>query len=180
MWLKYSRAPIMNGEQWDRTQEEPDSCYGKPKGFWISDDTEYCWRQWCIDNQFEFESLTHKHQVELDESDILFLRSAADIRRFTHRYRFAFSWGDGGRYVDLCIDWRKVADQYSGIIITPYQWSCRLGDGTRWYYTWDCASGCIWRASAIKAIRLIEIDREIAKKPSAVDRLKERFAELDI
>jgi hypothetical protein len=40
------------------------------------------------------------------------------------------------------IDWGRVAEQYHGIVIAPYQWSLRLD--LMWYYGWDCASGCIW------------------------------------
>lgn len=47
-------------------------------------------------------------------------------------------------------DWIDVASRYSGIEIAPYQWKRRIHPSTFWYYTWDCASGCIWDLSAIK------------------------------
>ncbi|QBI98814.1 hypothetical protein SEA_BOBBY_184 [Mycobacterium phage Bobby] len=48
------------------------------------------------------------------------------------------------------IDWGKVAADYGGIIIAPYQWSRRMDP--HWYYTWDCASGCIWNLEAIESL----------------------------
>jgi hypothetical protein len=69
------------------------------------------------------------------------------------------------------IDWPKVSERYDGVVIAPYVWSLRMGDYemiegrmrktpdsaiSDWYYPWDCASGCIWKASAIKAFDLIK------------------------
>ena len=28
----------------------------------------------------------------------------------------------------------------------------RLDMETRWYYGWDCASGCVWDASAVQSV----------------------------
>ena len=58
------------------------------------------------------------------------------------------------KYKNRCIAWEKVAAKYDGLIITPYIWQRRME--LNWYYTWDCASGCIWNVRAIKDIRLIE------------------------
>lgn len=165
-WLKYSNAPILNGEQWDRAQSGRLSSYEKPRGFWITDDSESCWREWCVGERFGLEALTHKHEVVLDESGVLILRNEWELDDFTREFRVYQWWGPDGdprKYRDICIDWAKVAERYTGLIITPYQGSRRLHDGYSWYYTWDCASGCIWKASAIKEIRLIEIDLEVAK-----------------
>ena len=64
------------------------------------------------------------------------------------------------RFRDRYIDWPAVATDYPGLIIAPYQWSCRMSEFTRWYYGWDCASGCIWNADAIA--RVTEEAREAA------------------
>jgi hypothetical protein len=50
------------------------------------------------------------------------------------------------------IEWRKVAERFDGIIIAPYIWQRRLDLESSWYYSWDCASGCIWNASAVREI----------------------------
>lgn len=170
MWLKYDNAPIFLGEQADRDQPSRLSEYQKPCGFWITDDSEDCWRSWCVGNRFGLESLTHKHQVALDESRILILRSPYELDAFTEQYKVFHWWGPEGeprKYRDLCIDWQRVAQEHDGLIITPYQWQRRLGHYYSWYYGWDCASGCIWKASTIRDIRLIEIDPDIAKRQEA-------------
>lgn len=166
-WLKYDSAPILIGEQFTRDQPRELSAYSKPNGFWITDDTDDCWRTWCLSNRFNIEGLTHKHEVILDDARILVLRSADAVEVFARQYRAHRWWGptDNPRaYCDRCIDWRRVATEHAGIIITPYQWSLRLERDFRWYYGWDCASGCIWDASAIIDIRLIDIDHDIASK----------------
>ena len=58
------------------------------------------------------------------------------------------------------IDWKKVKSKYQGIIIAPYQWSCRLNLDSNWYYGWDCASGCIWDLDCIKDFKLITCNVE--------------------
>lgn len=49
----------------------------------------------------------------------------------------------------VSVNWPLIATRWDGIIIAPYQWSCRYDDRTFWYYGWDCASGCIWNLHAI-------------------------------
>jgi hypothetical protein len=164
-WLKYDGAPILIDTLATRSQSENLSPYQKPCGFWITDDSENCWRSWCLSERFGLENLTHKHEVDLDESRLLILRSAYEVEHFARGFVVAKPWNyRNSHYVDKCIDWRRVADQHSGIIITPYQWSLRLADGFSWYYGWGCASGCIWDASAIRDARLVEIDLAIASK----------------
>lgn len=166
MWLKYDSAPILVGEQWSRSQPTTLREYGKPHGFWITDDSEDCWRSWCVANQHNLDGLTHKHEIVLDESNLLVLRSQIDVECFAEHYHAIKYWGENNKWADRCIDWQRVASKYSGIIITPYQWRLRLANGFAWYYGWDCASGCIWDANAICDIRLIEIDDEIAAPKS--------------
>lgn len=55
----------------------------------------------------------------------------------------------------IWIDWVKVKPLYDGIIITPYQWRCRLDPDIFWYYSWDCASGCIWNLETIETTKEI-------------------------
>ena len=172
-WLKYDSGPIFIDHLASRNQKPRvdesgyASEYEKPKGFWITDDTEDSWQAWCLSERFNLESLTHKHEVDLEEDRILILRSAYDVEMFASQYAFEHWWGPEGqprKYRNRCIDWPEVASCYAGIIITPYQWSLRMANGFSWYYGWDCASGCIWDATAIKDVRLVEIDKDIASK----------------
>jgi hypothetical protein len=122
----------------------------KPRGLWLSvepddDPDERTWRTWCVAEDFHLEALVHRTEITLAlGADILWLRTAADIRRFDQTYRRRL-WDA----VDA-IDWPTVVTQTQGLIIAPYQWSVRLD--LLWYYGWDCASGCIWDAGAVRIV----------------------------
>jgi len=161
-WLKYDTGPIFTDTLVNRDQapcvDESGytSEYTKPCGFWITDDSEECWRSWCLSNDWA-DRITHKHEVDLDENRILILRTSYEVECFSRQYGFEHHWKEG-RFQRWCINWPEVAHQHAGIIIAPYQWSLRMKHGFSWYYVWDCASGCIWDVSAIKDVRLVEIN----------------------
>ncbi len=165
MWLKYASEPISTADYRDIAQMGPRedgyrSEFNKPLGCWITDDSEEDWRSWCVGEKFRLDELTHKHQVILDESAVLILRDASQLDDFTLDFGAQVVFGSE-RFSRTAIAWERVAERYAGIIITPYQWSQRMS--LMWYYGWDCASGCIWKASVIREIRLLEVDHEIAK-----------------
>lgn len=86
-------------------------------------------------------------RMRADKPAGFYLRSTVDVDGFTDEYAI-----DPGPQV-YRIDWDAVAGTYQGIIITPYIWERRLGDSA-WYYSWDCASGCIWDPAAIGSLRV--------------------------
>jgi len=155
------------------------SLSSKPNGFWVSDETRgaYGWRSWCRDERFRSFAMRYEHEVILSpNAKILYLRSPEDIDRFTKRYGYdnlsRLTYKDGTPLLPNrtwqrfdAIDWHRVAKRYHGIIITPYQWSRRLDGGANWYYTWDCASGCIWNRRAIQSIEMIR-ERKVPPKPT--------------
>jgi len=151
-WLHYSPTSIHQFRRSRIGQVMSDSPYQKPHGFWITDDSDQCWKSWCVDEGFHLHRLTYKHEVVLDESRVRIIQSEADIVAFTHAYQQLHYRRRG----DSPIDWPKVAHEYAGVIITPYQWSVRLEFD--WYYGWDCAGGVIWDGTAIKSVRLIGVD----------------------
>lgn len=137
--------PLRTCEQVERVSE-----YQKPQGFWVSVEGKYDWRCWCEAESFSpGEKLVY--EVLLAEPNrVLRLEWPEDIPQFTQRFGVQIkesSWPAMG------IDWRKVAAQYDGIIIAPYQWEHRLS--YPWYYGFDCASGCIWNPAAIASIEPI-------------------------
>lgn len=111
----------------------------KPVGLWISDDDdEWSWPAWCLAENFNLQKLRWRHAVTFaSDARILYLCDADAIDKLT-RDHGAGSW----------LDWRAICRDWQGIIITPYCWERRLAD-TLWYYSWDCAGGCIWDAAAI-------------------------------
>lgn len=121
----------------------------KPDGLWLSDESEFGWKEWCEDSGFRLEGLTHRADFQIDLADVCILNSVPKILEFHREY----SRRPMQRGITL-IDWCRVTDRYKGILISPYSWELRLEPEMIWYYGWDCASACIWDASI-----LVEIDR---------------------
>lgn len=125
--------------------------FDKPQGLWLSDESDYGWKSWCKENQFNLKNL--KYQIEFDVSleGILLLKTEKDMLSFTKE----FSEGNPTLFAlpnfkMQGIDWDKVKQKYHGIIITPYQGNVHFT--LSWYYGWDCASGCIWNLSNLTEV----------------------------
>lgn len=124
--------------------------YDKPNGLWVSVDGDQDWREWCESESFCDINAMLRYSVTLaPHANILVLGGPFGIDAFTAQYALTRHGID--RYG---IDWPSVASAYQGIIIAPYCWQRRMSDHTSWYYGWDCASGCIWDASAIGSINM--------------------------
>jgi len=132
----------------------------KPVGLWVSDEgpnSGRSWSQFC-DNESGLLLGHIEHAVYLRASArVAWCRAASDIDAF--HARFCARRPDLSN-IDL-IDWRAVAREYDGIIITPHCPERHLSedDASTWYYTWDVASGCIWNPRAIAHISPIELER---------------------
>lgn len=127
----------------------------KPNGFWVSVEggKSFGWRSWC-EAEGGYGGIAEAKQTEIvlhDDARILRLRTASQLDDFTAKYFCPENKPSYLRYAREP-DWKRVAEEYQGIIIAPYQWSRRLHDGTNWYYSWDCASGCLWDAGAISRL----------------------------
>lgn len=117
----------------------------KPQGLWVSVDGPDDWREWCESEQWGLDSLRNRFVVTLaDNADLLLVTTPAELLAFDAEFGTPGKWA---------VRWHAVAERWQGIIIAPYQWSCRLS-APSWYYTWDCASGCIWDSSAIASVVL--------------------------
>ena len=114
----------------------------KPKGLWVS--VEDAWEEWCKEQEYQLSHLKVKVKVELlAYNNVLWLYTEEEFEEF--QCLFGVS-----RYDSLLINWRKVAEEYGGIIISPYFWGFRLASNSLWYYGWDCASGCIWNEEEVE------------------------------
>lgn len=147
-WVHFSNELVIDVYDCDPQEERK---FHKPEGLWISDEAaEQSWSQWCASEEFRACHEQFAHLVTLSpDANILRLDSVADIHGFTRCFKISDS-------IYRSINWPEVMRIYDGILITPYQWDCRLSDDTGWYYSWDCASGCIWRSSAISSIEEID------------------------
>lgn len=117
----------------------------KPKGLWLSDENKDGWSAWAKAEDWSIGK--YKFNVEVDMKKILWLSCAEDLFAFTKEYEMPHDF-----HFPYYINWKSVAQKFSGILITPYIWECRLDDKTSWYYGWDCASACIWNSDSIKEI----------------------------
>lgn len=122
----------------------------KPVGFWVSVQGEDDWESWCRSEEFRLNRLACVSEVSLtDTANLLILGDEDAVGTLSKRYPNPLRPSD--RYY---IDWTRIASEYDGIIIAPYQWYCRMT--VDWYYTWDCASGCIWNLDAIASVSAVE------------------------
>lgn len=132
----------------NRTYKDP--TVFKPNGLWLSDESDYGWKKWCMSNDWNLPGLKFETRFELvHPKDVLIIQGNKDIQEFQAKYKL----GPGSKaYLDDWIRWSEVKKDFAGIIITPYLWEYRLSYGYGWYYTWDCASGCIWDLSVVRAL----------------------------
>lgn len=124
----------------------------KPDGFWVSVPGSHGWTDYLRENGLPLPP--HRHQIELAAgARILFLDSVEAILDFSDRHPATSLSPSGGTPVPgEGIDWDAVVERWQGIIIAPFQATLRREPRTRWYYGWDCASGCIWDPAAIASV----------------------------
>lgn len=118
----------------------------KPRGFWLSDESDFGWHAWCIGDEWNLGGLAYRTDFMADLSDVLCLWTADAVLDFTRQYRN----GDRPNRHAASIDWRSVARQHKGILISPYRHDLRFD--LLWYYGWDCASACIWEPDCLTPI----------------------------
>lgn len=135
----------------------------KPNGLWVSVEGPDDWRAWCEAEQFGCLDCATEIVLHPD-ANVLRIETPDALKAFHDEYCCPPAWAHGlPDYDEHAISWLLVAEKYQGILIAPYQWGCRLdGPMSSWYYGWDCASGCIWDASAVAEVRPIEMRQEAA------------------
>lgn len=150
--IHYSKEPLMRVVSAAPNDRMIGYRYGKPPGLWVSVEGEDDWLSWCQSEGFALNSFASATEIILAaDARIYHLSTAGQIDTFTEQY-----WRDTDPEWKSGIDWTAVRAKWQGLIIAPYCWSRRLSDHTSWYYGWDCASGVIWDASAIKELKPIE------------------------
>ena len=121
----------------------------KPAGLWYA-----CGDEWVDFLESEMpdwlEAINYVYEIVPDMRHMLRLDDVNDILALSRQYGVREYGGRVGY-----IDWPGVGQMCDGIEICPYQRSLRNDNRTDWYYTWDVASGCIWRPSGVKSLRLV-------------------------
>jgi len=129
----------------------------KPKGLWYACGTE--WLEWIISNEPEWKK-PHIFKLTINPSNVLIISNGNEFDEFEKEYGKTHGDKFGKNILNVFekektayIDWYKVAQNYGGIEISPYQYSKR--SNSMWYYGWDVASGCIWNGTAITKVQKI-------------------------
>jgi hypothetical protein len=91
---------------------------------------------WEVDNIFK---------IDIDVDKILKITNSEELLAFNKNY------GVKTQFYNV-IDWVKVASEYGGIEISPYNYKLRMEREVFWYYGWDVASGCIWNEGVITGV----------------------------
>ena len=145
--LHYTTAPFRFNP---RLRYRGDLARGyKPVGLWVSVEGDDDWKQYCESESYQFCSRNHVSEIRLrPENNVLIVDTLSALDAFDRRWNV-----DRDSYRG--IPWETIMDAYDGIIIAPYQWERRLE--FLWYYTWDCASGCIWNLDAIEQVHELEM-----------------------
>jgi hypothetical protein len=127
----------------------------KPVGLWFSVQGVYDWNWWCRAEDFSVENLTYEYKIKLNKNaNIVHLSDPEMIYYFTNKYLLKTRDWDA-EWDTYQLQWDEVKKDYQGIIISPYQWDCRMDLKSSWYYGWDCASGCIWDLNCIESFECI-------------------------
>lgn len=132
------------GWRFIRTQEYTQGAH-KPNGLWLSVDDD--WRRWCEIENYGIGDHETEFRIAAPEK-VLTITNADELRAFTAE------WMASDPIEQYRWEWQNLVDAgWSGIMIAPYIWECRLLDGTAWYYSWDVASACIWDLSILEEVK---------------------------
>jgi hypothetical protein len=137
----------------------PGSREDKPSGLWFS--IEEDWKKVCEGTGLRLLRLAVATEiVPAKDSRLLSLAGERMVVDFTTEYAVRPDRTSGlptsvDRGGNACngIDWRRVASQYQGIVISPFVCSLCVEPRTRWYSWWDCESGCLWDSAAVAALK---------------------------
>lgn len=164
---KSRRLHITNEQTGFKQPEKPPICEMKPEGMWYGFGDS--WMSWVMSEVDGSWLQPYVYEVIPKEGKVLRITNEEEFEAFEDKF-----WGFpehmreqmdrdwkfrdlmmpnhyGMRFINY-IDWKRVAEVYCGLEITPYLWEKRLE--SMWYYGWDCESGVIWHKDGIKEVRL--------------------------
>lgn len=128
-------------KRWSRQALVQRNITNKPNGLWYDVDGD--WKRWCLQTDNLQWICRYNYAIDVSKANILKLSSTKEMLDFTEEY------ADKAKYM-IFVDWARVAKNYEGIEISPFNWDLHLEPKTFWYYGWDCASGCLWNLKNIK------------------------------
>ena len=149
MWVVLAQGPVRvhNSSSSNLTlasiKTTPQETLGdKPRGFWYA--IGGSWLEWMQSNMPKWEG-AYDYLLEVDESALKIINTQEGLVQFTREYGAPIS-----RFEDRHrINWARVAHEFKGIEIPEY---LSYDTVTQWYVP----SGCIWDASAIRSLELVQ------------------------
>lgn len=146
----YSHEPLTL-DRWKENDEHYFEGNIKPRGLWVSaDEYEQCWPEWCWSEDFGINNLANRHEVSIATERVVLLETPDAVLDFGNQYMRRGVLRH--RESTMFLDWKRITQEWDGLVIVPYQFSLRLDMNAEWYYSWDVASGCIWRKRSILSI----------------------------
>jgi hypothetical protein len=109
----------------------------KPQGLWFSTNAKGGWKDFCHMSP-GLRQNNYKTNIKLGNAKILHVTGKQGLAAFDRKYGV----NAPDTWERRQIDWPKIAKEYDGIYFPVYY--PELRDKYRWYYSWDCSSGCIW------------------------------------
>lgn len=138
----------------------------KPQGLWFS--VNDSWKNFCLPVYGGDRLAVENILVFKPTAKILTIKTKKHLIAFTNEYGIPYghslltngevrkeAYADGQKYdFDRIgdINWIRVAKEYDAILITPHIHQCHCHRKTRWYYTWDVASGCVWNKKVVEIV----------------------------
>jgi hypothetical protein len=169
-WYHYSSKNSLKLDNlYDLDYEDHISYPFKPSGLWLTLEEEWFKFQNEIGDDNFIKKLKYRYEVELKdykELNILIIQNDEDLKIFDYKYKdtskdIEFHYDS---YGPTFPDWKKVCQDYDGMIclnyqdilsstyITPEKYKMRK----HWWFWLDINSVCIWRPSKIlKEIKLL-------------------------
>lgn len=115
----------------------------KPRGLWYGIGPS--WVDWVRSEMPDWE-VDNIFKIDINTDRMLMISTSEELLAFNKKYGTVLSEHFSA------IDWVKVASDYGGIEISPYNYKLRMAREVFWYYGWDVASGCIWDEGIVTGV----------------------------
>ena len=134
-------------------QEPRGSSNMKPDGIWFGIGDS--WIDWLVYNMPQWAQPSIL-KVEVSFPKMFHIRKDSDLDVFSEKYTYKIEYP---KYNMWQGDWKKLAEDYDGIIHWKYPSAGGGGimsnNPRGIWYGWDVRSGCIWNPAAIKNLKII-------------------------
>jgi len=164
-FINYSNRPLTAIPAF--RQDGSDSRWSKPIGLWFSvvdENGTDSWRSLCTFKGIDLIQQPHVTEIIFKKDARLFrLFGENDIDALDAKHRFSPGYPEWLKenpdYTRSGIRWNLVAEEYDGVIAAPHCIARHLEQ--HWYFTWECASGCIWNSIAVESLSGLESQSEV-------------------